>query len=276
VPGRARGDERSDDEPSEVTSVPVNVLVCIKRVPAPGARINLTDDEQEIDTRHLGFTMSPHDECAVEEAVRIVAEHGGSSTVLSLGPAEADEQVRHAISMGIDHGVLLAIDETDWDPQATAAAIVGAIRTLAAEGTTYDLILFGNESPDAGNYQVGIRVAHALDLPIVAGIKGIVFTAAGMRVRRQVADGFELYDMPLPAAFAVKEGLNLPRYPAIKGRMRARKADVRQIAPAADAGGLRKVRLRQPREQKTETVVLGHGSDAATAVVDLFEELGVM
>jgi electron transfer flavoprotein beta subunit len=254
-----------------------DVLVCIKRVPAPGARINLTDDEQEIDTRHLGFTMSPHDECAVEEAVRIVAEQGGSSTVLSLGPAEADEQVRHAISMGIDHGVLLTIDEIDWDPQATANAIAGAIGTLAAEGTTYDLILFGNESPDAGNYQVGVRVAHALDLPIVAGIKGIAFSdGRQIRVRRQVADGFELYELPLPAAVAVKEGLNLPRYPAIKGRMRARKATVRPFTPEAEPGGLRKVRLRQPREQKTETVVLGHGPEAATAVVDLLEELGVM
>lgn len=256
--------------------MPYDVLVCIKRVPAPGARINLTDDEQEIDTRHLGFTMSPHDECAVEEAVRIVAEHGGRSTVLCLGPAEADEQVRQAISMGIDDGVLLPIDQTDWEPQSTAAAIAGAVRTLAGEGTTFDLVLFGNESPDAGNYQVGIRVAHLLDLPIIAGIKGIAFTDPGIRVRRQVADGFELYELPLPAAVAVKEGLNLPRYPAIKGRMRARKASVRQITPEATAGGLRKVRLRQPREQKTETVVLGHGPEAATAVVDLFEELGVM
>jgi electron transfer flavoprotein beta subunit len=261
-----------------------DVLVCIKRVPAPGARINLTDDEQEIDTRHLGFTMSPHDECAVEEAVRIAAAHGGSSTVLCLGPSEADEQVRQAISMGIDHGVLLTIDETDWDPQATASAIADAIATLASEGTTYDLVLFGNESPDAGNYQVGVRVAHRLGLPIIAGIKGIAFAGEGQRaggqgyitVRRQVADGFELYELPLPAAVAVKEGLNLPRYPAIKGRMRARKAQVRGIEPDAESGGLRKVRLRQPREQKTETVVLGHGPEAAAAVVDLFEELGVM
>ncbi len=268
----------------------MEILVCIKRVPAPGARINLTDDEQQIDTRHLGFTMSPHDECAVEEAVRIVGEHGGSSTVLSLGPPEADEQVRQAISMGIDHGVLLEIDAIDWDPQATAAAITEAISALRSEGTTFDLILFGNESPDAGNYQVGIRVAHALGLPIVAGIKGISFVDGGVgeserqrvsergsiRVRRQVDDGFELYELPLPAAVAVKEGLNLPRYPAIKGRMRAKKATVRTFSPEAPPGGLRKLRLKQPREQKTETVVLGHGPEAAAAVVDLFEELGVM
>ena len=254
----------------------MDVLVCIKRVPAPGARINLTADEREIDTRHLGFTLSPHDECAVEEAVRIVAEHGGRSTVLALGPAEADEQVRYAISIGIDDGVLLPIDETDWDPQATAHALTSAIRTLEDDGRTFDLVLFGNESPDAGNYQVGIRVAHALGRPIVAGIKGIAFTEDGVRVRRQVDDGFEVYELPRPAAVAVKEGLNLPRYPAIKGRMRAKKAQVRTISPDADAGGLRKVRLLQPREQKTETVVLGHGPEAAAAVVDVFEELGVL
>jgi electron transfer flavoprotein beta subunit len=254
----------------------VNVLVCIKRVPAPGARINLTDDELRVDTRHLGFTMSPHDECAVEEAVRLVAAHGGASTVLTLGPSAADEQVRQAISMGIDHGVLLDVGDDEWDPQATATAITDAIRTLAADGTTFDLILFGNESPDAGNYQVGIRVAHALGLPIVAGIKGIEVGDTGVRVRRQVDDGFELHDLPLPAAVAVKEGLNLPRYPAIKGRMRAKKAKVRTITPEARPGGLRTVRLKQPREAKTETVVLGHGPEAAPAVADLLEELGVM
>ncbi|CAN5876327.1 electron transfer flavoprotein subunit beta/FixA family protein [soil metagenome] len=255
----------------------LDVLVCIKRVPAPGARINLTDDEQQIDTRHLGFTMSPHDECAVEEAVRIVTEQGGgTSTVLSLGPREADEQVRQAISMGIDNGVLLQIDANDWDPQATATAITETITTLASEGTTFDLILFGNESPDAGNYQVGIRVAHALGLPIVAGIKGIELGDGSARVRRQVDDGFELYELGLPAAVAVKEGLNLPRYPAIKGRMRAKKAQVRTFEPQVTPGGLQTLRLKQPREQKTETAVLGHGAEAAAAVADLLEELGVM
>jgi electron transfer flavoprotein beta subunit len=254
----------------------MNVLVCIKRVPAPGARINLTDDEQDVDTRHLGFTLSPHDECAVEEAVRIVAEHGGTSTVLALGPPAADEQLRHAISMGIDDGVLLQTGEQEWDPQATATAIADAVRSLAADGTAYDLVLFGNESPDAGNYQVGIRVAYALGLPIVSGIKGIDVGDGDVRLRRPVTDGVEVYDLPLPAACAVKEGLNLPRYPAIKGRMRARKASIRTLMPEPRVGGLRKLRLRQPAEQKTETTVLGHGAEAAPAVVDLFETLGVM
>ncbi|MGH3443693.1 MAG: electron transfer flavoprotein subunit beta/FixA family protein [Nitriliruptorales bacterium] len=254
----------------------MEVLVCIKRVAATGARIPLTDDGTAIDTRHLGFTMSPHDECAVEEAVRIVAAHGGRATVLTLGPPEAVEQVRAAISVGADDGVLVETGAEEWDPQATATAITAAVRTIEADGRRFDLLLFGNESPDAGNYQVGIRVAHALGLPIVSGVKGIDLADGRARLRREIPDGVELYDVTLPAAVAVKEGLNLPRYPALKGRIRAKQADVRVVAPAAEPGGLERVRFRHPAQQVSETVVLGGGAEGAVAVADLFEELGLI
>ena len=129
----------------------------------------LTEDEQALETRHLGFTISPHEECAVEEAVRLVEANGGETVVLTLGPAEAEEQLRDCMAIGADRGILLKTDGAEWDPQATAAAIVDAIR---AEDP-FDLIMFGNESADAGNYQVGIRVAYALGLPVVTGLKKI-------------------------------------------------------------------------------------------------------
>ncbi len=88
----------------------MRILVCVKRVPAPGARINITADGQAIDTAYLGFTTSPHEECAVEEAVQLVEQHGGEATVLTLGPAEADEQLRYAASLGVAKAVLLPID----------------------------------------------------------------------------------------------------------------------------------------------------------------------
>ena len=88
----------------------MRVLVCVKRVPAPGARINITADGQAIDTAFLGFTMSPHEECAVEEAVQLIEKHGGEATVLTLGPAEADEQLRYAASLGVANAVLLPIE----------------------------------------------------------------------------------------------------------------------------------------------------------------------
>lgn len=251
----------------------MEVLVCVKRVPAPGAKVPLTADAQEIDTRHLGFTIGPHEECAVEEAVRMVAAHGGHATVLASGPPEVAEQVRYALAMGADHGVVVDTGPAELDPEATAAAIVHAVGELDQR---FDLVLFGNESADAGHYQVGIRVAHALGLPIVGGIKGIEVGDGGVRLRRDVTDGVEVYQVPLPVAVAVKEGLNLPRYPTMPGRLRARKAPLRTIAVAPAAGGLRKVRLRQPRDERAAAIVLGHGAAAAPAVVDVLEELGVI
>src|SRR5437867_3199032 len=112
----------------------MNVLVCVKRVPVTGGRISLTADQQEIDTRFLGFTVSPHEECAVEEAVRLVEAQGGASTVLTLGPEAAIEQLRDALAMGIDRAVLLETDGREWDPVATAGAIVDAVRAQRAGG----------------------------------------------------------------------------------------------------------------------------------------------
>jgi electron transfer flavoprotein beta subunit len=125
----------------------------------------LTDDEQSIQTRHLGFTISPHEECGVEEAVRIVEAQGGEVVVLTLGPAEAEEQLRECMALGADRAIHLVTEE-EWDAQATAAALVDAIRAEEP----FDLLLFGNESADAGNYQVGIRVSYAIALQIVTGV----------------------------------------------------------------------------------------------------------
>ena len=96
----------------------------------------------------------------MEAAVQLKERHGGSTTVLTLGPPEAVEQLRYSVSVGADQVVLVPADTTELDPQATASALVDAIRELEAD-QPYDLILFGNESADSGGYQVGIRVARA-------------------------------------------------------------------------------------------------------------------
>jgi electron transfer flavoprotein beta subunit len=254
----------------------MRILVCVKRVPAPGSRINITSDGQAVDAAHLGFTTSPHEECAVEEAVRIVEEHGGEVTVLTLGPLAAEEQLRYAASVGAHHFVLIPITDVDWDPQRTAAALGSAIAGLEATDGPFDLILFGNESADSGGFQVGVRVAHALSRPIVNGIKGIDLADGTASARREIGGGFEVYEVPMPAVLGVKEGINLPRYPTMKGRLASKKAEVATVTSDAPAGGQARVRLHRPVEQVSETVILGTGPEAASAVVDLLEELGVL
>jgi electron transfer flavoprotein beta subunit len=254
----------------------MRILVCVKRVPLTGGRMVLTADEQAIETRHLGFTISPHEECGVEEAVRLVEAHGGSVTVLTLGPPEAEEQVRDMLAVGADRGVLLVNDSNEeWDPQGTASAVVAAVSAEEASGGGFDLIVFGNESADSGGYQVGIRVAHALGRPIVTGLKGMSVEDGQVRCEQEVQGGRDVYMVPLPAVVSVLEGINLPRYPSVPAKLRARQKPVETIAPERPAARLEKLRLVLPPGQGKQAEVLGRGPEAAPAVVEVMRELGV-
>jgi electron transfer flavoprotein beta subunit len=254
----------------------MRILVCVKRVPMTGGRIVLSDDGQAIETRHLGFTISPHEECGVEEAVRLVEAQGGESVVLTLGPAESLEQLRDCMAIGIDRAIHLETDEVEWDAQATAAAIVEAIRADEAASGAFDLVLFGNESADAGGYQVGLRVARALGRPCATGLKGIALADGGLRCEQEVAGGRDVYVLPLPAVATVLEGLNLPRYPSVPGRMRAGRKPVAASTPARPPARLEKVLLVVPEGESSQAEVLGHGADAAPAVVELLRQIGVV
>ncbi len=254
----------------------MRILVCVKRVPSPGAKINVSEDGQSVDTTNLGFTTSPHEECALEEAVQIAEREEGTVTVLTLGPAEAEEQLRYAASVGATEIILVPTDGSDWDPQRTAAAITEAIEASESEHGPYDLVLFGNESADAGGFQVGIRVANKMGRPIVNGIKGIDLEGDELVARREVDGGFEVYRMPRPAMLGIKEGINLPRYPTMRGRLASKKVELSQSEVDAEAGAQSSIRLHRPTETVSQTVILGTDETAAAAVVDMLEEIGVL
>ena len=256
----------------------MDILVAVKRVPVTGGRIVLSDDNRAIDTRHLGFTISPHEECATEEAVRIIETHGGTSTVLTLGPPEAEEQLRDALAVGADRAIHLVTDAEEWDPQATAAAIVGAVEAERAAGTDYQLILFGNESADAANFQVAARVARALGRPFVSGVKVLALEDGGASVRleQEAGSGRDVYRVALPAVVSVKEGLNLPRYPSVPGRLRAKRKPLDASTPARPASRLAMRSLSLPPGSGKQARILGRGADAASEVVAVLAELGLL
>jgi electron transfer flavoprotein beta subunit len=249
----------------------VRILVCVKRVPITGGKMVLTADGQALETKHLGFTISPHEECGVEEAVRLVEANGGEVVVLTLGAAEAEEQLRDCMAIGADRGILIKSDGAEWDAQATASAIVDAVRAEEP----FDLILFGNESADSGNYQVGIRVAYALGLPVVTGLKKIEVQDGQVRVERDAGGVRDVYVAPTPAVLTVLEGLNLPRYPSVPGRLRAKSKPLAVLEPARPEPKLEKLRLVVPEGQGKQAEILGHGAEAAPRVVELMQQLGV-
>ena len=242
-----------------------------------GGRIVLTEDERAIQTRHLGFTISPHEECGVEEAVRLVEANGGESVVLALGPPEAEEQLRDAMALGIDRAIHLETAEPDeWDGEATAGAIVDAIRADETASGPFDLVFFGNESADAAGYQVGPRVAHALGRPCVTGLKRVQVEGSSVRGEQEVDGGRDVYVVPLPAVLTVKEGLNLPRYPSVPSRMRAKRKPVLTSAPTRPAPRLEMVRLVVPAGRGRRAEVLGQGPAAAPAVAALIRQQGLI
>ena len=192
---------------------------------------------------------------------------------LTLGPTEASEQLRDLMAIGIDRGIHLVTDGAEWDPQATAAAIVAAI---GGEPEPFDLILFGTESADAGNYQVAIRVAYALGLPVVNGIKGLTVDDTSVRCEREVSGGRDIYEVRMPAVVTVMEGINLPRYPSVPGRMRAKRKPIAESQPARAEAKLKMVRLVLPEASTKQVEILGSGPEAAPRVIEVLQEIGVI
>src|SRR5204863_4812086 len=254
----------------------MRVAVCVKRVPITGGRIVLAEDARSINTQHLGFTISPHEECGVEEAVRLIEANKGDSVVLTLGPPAAVEQLRDGMALGIDRAIHLQTDGQEWDAQATAAALLDAIRADEAANGPFDIIFFGNESADSGGFQVGIRVAYGLGRPCVTGLKKVTLEGSSVRCEQEVDGGRDVYVVPLPVVLTVKEGLNLPRYPSVPGRMRARSKPVSVVTPIRPDPRLELVSLAVPAGQGRRAESLGSGAAAAPAVVELLRKAGVL
>jgi electron transfer flavoprotein beta subunit len=253
-----------------------NVLVCIKRVPDSSSQVVLTDDAQAVDGRFAGFTMSPHEECAIELAVQITAATGGAAAVLTLGDADAVEQLRSALAVGATAATLVEAEASTFGPADIAREIAAVVRAHEAEGTAHDLVLLGNDAADSGDFQVGIRLAYELGRPVVNGARFVSVEGSDVVARGEGPEGTETYRVPLPAVVTVREGGVEPRYPSVPGRMKAKKVAVEERTPAAEPLGSKRVRMTLPPPVPSNVQILGEGAAAAPAVVDILEELGVL
>jgi len=257
-----------------------NVLVCVKRVPDSTEEVVLSEDGLSVDGRRSGFTMSAHEECAVEIAVQTVAATGGEATVLTIGDAEAVEQLRNALAVGCTAATHVVGEPFTFGPSDVAAEIAAVVRDHEAEGRAHELVLLGNDAADSGDFQVGIRLAYELGRPVVNGAStvsvedgddGPVVVAVG-----EGPEGQETYRVPLPAVVTIREGGVEPRYPSVPGRLKAKKVPIEERRPVSEPKGPARVRLVLPPPTPSAVEILGEGPAAAPAVVDLFEKLGVL
>jgi electron transfer flavoprotein beta subunit len=254
----------------------MRVLVCVKRVPDVAGEVMLAADEQSVDARHVGYTVSNHESSAVELAIRVADATGGSVTLLTVGHGDAVEQLRSLLALGCHAATLVEADPVALGPADVAREIAAVVEAHAATGSGYDLVLLGNDAADSGDFQVGIRLAYALGWPVVNGVS-VVETADGRAITRgDGPEGEETFSVPLPAVVTVLEGGVEPRYPSLKGRMAAKKIEIETRPAATVPQGSARVKLLVPPAQPSTVEVLGEGEAAAGAVVDLLESLKVL
>ena len=252
-----------------------NVLVAVKRVPDSSSEVLLTADAQAVDGSKAGFTTSPHEECAVEIATQVVAD-GGEATVVTLGDKDAAEQLRNALAVGCTQATHVVADAHTFGPADIAREIAAVVKDHEAAGRSHDLVLLGSDASDTGDFQVGIRLAYELGRPVVNGATTVTVEDGVAVALAKGPEGQETYRVPLPAVVTIREGGVEPRYPSVKGRMAAKKVQVEERTPAAEPRGPQRVKLLLPPPTPSSVQILGEGPAAAPAVVDLFEQVGVL
>ncbi len=257
-------------------STGLNVQDCNNRVPDYSGQVLLNADAQTADARYVGFTLSDHDSCAVELAVQVATAAQGTATVVTIGAPESVEQLRAALGVGCSAAVLVEADPVAMGPADVAKEIAAVVEAHRAEGRGHDLVLLGNDAADSGDFQVPVRLAYALGVPVVTGVKTVEVSGDTVIANGDAPDGgTERFEVPLPAVVSVLEGGVAPPYPTIKGRMAAKKVQVETRQPVSTPVGASRERLTLPPAAPANVRVLGEGPEAAAAAVDVLQELGV-
>jgi electron transfer flavoprotein beta subunit len=203
----------------------VNIIVCIKQVPAKDAPLSIAGNW--IRESDIGFEMNEPDSYALEEALRLKEKHGGEVIALSMGPERVKQTIKEALAKGADRGIHIADDNfAQLDPLGSAKSLAAAIQRQK-----HDLVLTGLQSDDHGFGQTGVLLASVLDVPHATIIMAIEVEGQKMKLKRELEAGwFQHMECPLPAVLTIQSGINKVRYATLKGIMAAKKKEITTIA----------------------------------------------
>ncbi len=244
----------------------MNIAVCIKQTPDTEARIKLSEDRRQVDESDINFILNPYDEFAVEEAVRLKEQHGGEVTVVSLGPDRVTTAMRTALAMGADKAVHLKTDRHPDDPLVTAKALAAFLK----EGN-FDLIFLGKQAIDDDHSQMPSLLGALLDLPAVTVVIKLEINDGKLQVEREVDGGHEIVELSMPAIIGAQRGLNEPRYPSLKGIMRAKKIQIEEREVTLEQGALSVESYDYPPPKQPGKIV-GDSADAVPELLRLLRE----
>ncbi len=201
----------------------MHIIVCIKQVPET-TEVRINPETNTLMREGVKAIVNPFDMYAIEEAVRLKERFGGKISVVTMGPPQADQALREAISLGADEGFLVCDRAfAGSDTWATSYTLAGAIKRLGA----FDLIICGKQASDGDTAQVGPGISTHLNIPQVTYVKKVEeATDKSMRLERMLEEGYEIIETPLPALLTVVKEINEPRIPSLKGLMRAKSAKI--------------------------------------------------
>jgi electron transfer flavoprotein beta subunit len=251
----------------------VNIFVFVKRVPDTESKIRINHETKSIDEEGLSFILSPYDEFAMEEALRIREAKGGKVTVLSVGSEEAMVVLKKCLAMGADEAILIKEDTPElYDGLRIAKIIAQAMR---AKFPDYSLLLFGKQSVGADNAQVPVMVAALLGLPQVNVVTKLEIEGNLAVAHREIEGAYEKVNAPLPAVISAQKGLNEPRYETLKGIMMAKRKEI-PVLTLQDLGlsgseivsQLELVKLESPPPRQAGKVIEEEPDAAAKRLVE--------
>jgi electron transfer flavoprotein beta subunit len=243
----------------------MNIVVCINHVPDTETKIKVAADNVTIDKTSVNYMLSPYDEIAIEEGLRIREKFKGEVVVISLGSDAHKETLRKALAMGADKAVLLKDDSTR-DSFAVAFGLAEEIKQRKP-----DVILFGKQSIDYDDAQVGTLVAELLGLPSVAVVVKLDIQDGKVVCEREIEGGHEIVETKLPAVFLAQKGLNEPRYPSLKGIMAAKSKPIEEKPAAQSEIRVEVVQMRKP-PAKGAGKIIGTDKSAVPELIRLLHE----
>lgn len=255
----------------------MNIFVFVKRVPDTESKIKINHETNRVVEEGLNFVVSPYDEYAVEEALRIKEAKGGQVTVFSVGSDETRTVLKKCLAMGADEAVLIK-DDTDetYDALRTAKIIA---QVLKKKHTEFELLLFGKQSVGADNSQVPSMVAALLDLPQVNVVTKLEMEGNSGTAHREIEGGLERVSFPLPAVISAQKGLNEPRYETLKGIMAAKRKEIPVVTlqelefqPEELDPGLELVKIESPPSRQAGQIIEEEPVAAAKKLVEFLRQ----
>jgi electron transfer flavoprotein beta subunit len=261
----------------------MNIVVCLKQVPGT-AEVKINPQTNTLIRQGIPNVTNPFDTYALEEGVRLKEKYGGKITAISMGPPQAMEMLKEAISLGADEAVLLSDAAfAGADTWATAFTLAGAVRKTGQ----FDMVICGRQSTDGDTAQVGPELAEMLGIPFVAYVGRIEEINGGqIRVRRMIDEGHEIVQPPLPLLITVTKEINIPRLPSLRGIARAKSAKipawtVHDLALDPGKVGLagsytKVVKIFTPRREKKAEMLKGEMEVQISSLIGKLQENGLI